>query len=140
MKNDIININVETLLPQRRPFIFIDKLVECTQDFAKTVFNIKPDNILVIDNVLSEAGLMENIAQTCAARIGYLNRKGGKGVSIGVIGSVKNFEIKMLPAANQTIETHIKVLNVFASITMVEAIVKLNDEIIATGEMKVSEQ
>lgn len=138
--SDIISINVETLLPQKRPFIFIDKLVECSQDFAKTVFNIKQDNVLVIDNVLSEAGLMENIAQTCAARIGYLNMKGGKGVNVGVIGNVKDFEIKNLPPANQTIETSIKVLNIFGSITMVEAIVKLNDEIIATGEMKVSEQ
>ena len=52
----------------------VDKLVYCDDNRARTNFLVQEGNILVEDGVLVEAGLVENIAQTAAARSGYLSK------------------------------------------------------------------
>ena len=74
MNIEPIDINVLHLLPQRPPFIMVDKLTYCDPKHAKTVFLVRADNIFCHDGVMEEAGLVENIAQTCAARTGFKQR------------------------------------------------------------------
>ena len=63
------------LIPQRHPFVMIDKLF--FSDAEKTIsgFEIKSDCILCANGTLSEGGLVENIAQTAAAGVGYIFKK-----------------------------------------------------------------
>ena len=53
--------NIETLLPQRAPFVMIDGLMSSTETTTTTSFAIREDNIFVVDGVLLEPGLVENI-------------------------------------------------------------------------------
>ncbi len=64
--------NVLSLIPQRPPFVMIDRLVSSDADIIKTSFKITGDNIFVTDGRFREPGLLENIAQTAAARAGEL--------------------------------------------------------------------
>jgi predicted hotdog family 3-hydroxylacyl-ACP dehydratase len=84
-------VNVAPYIPQRPPVLVVDSFSECNNSLIITEYKIPQDHIFVQDGHLSSAGLIENIAQTCATRIGWLNRD--KPVKIGVIGSVSNLEI-----------------------------------------------
>ena len=71
---DFEDIDILTLLPQRPPFIMIDKLLSCDKIITKTRFLVRKDNIFIEQGRLTSSGLIENIAQTCAARMGYINQ------------------------------------------------------------------
>lgn len=133
------DIDILTLIPQRRPFVMVDRLLSFDEMESSTDFIIKEDNLFCKDGFLIETGIMENIAQTCAARIGYINMyKKKESVKIGVIGSIKDLEIKKLPIVGSTISTRIKVISEIFAITLVEAEVYNNNELIARCEMKIS--
>ncbi len=136
---EIKDIDILSLIPQRRPFVMIDRLLSFNEIESSTDFVIKEDNLFCKNGVLLETGIMENIAQTCAARIGYINMyQKNESVKIGVIGSIKDLEIKKLPKVGSTLLTKVKVVSEVFAITLVEAEVYDNEELIAKCEMKIS--
>lgn len=135
---EIKDIDILTLIPQRRPFVMIDRLLTFDEIESSTDFVIKEDNIFCKDGFFLETGIMENIAQTCAARIGYININNNESVKIGVIGSIKDLVITKLPEVGATLVTKVKVLSEVFAITLVEAEVYDNDKLIAKCEMKIS--
>jgi predicted hotdog family 3-hydroxylacyl-ACP dehydratase len=133
------DIDVRTIIPQQPPFVMIDSLVYFDPVITKTEFRIKPDCLFVEDGVLLEAGLLENIAQTCAARLGYINTVILKGpVRLGFIGAMKSLYVNSLPKINSILETKIEVVNEVFNITLVNATTLCNDEVLVTCEMKIS--
>ena len=128
-------VNVAPYIPQRPPVMVVDTFSECSNSLIITEYNIPQDHIFVQDGHLSSAGLVENIAQTCATRIGWLNRN--KPVKIGVIGSVSNLEIFHLPRVGQNLTTRVDVLSEIFEATVVHAEIKCEGEIIAQCDMKV---
>ena len=135
---EIKDIDILSLIPQRRPFVMIDRLLSFDEIESSTDFVIKEDNIFCKDGLFLETGIMENIAQTCAARIGYININNNESVKIGVIGSIKDLVITKLPEVGATLVTKVKVLSEVFAITLVEAEVYDNDKLIAKCEMKIS--
>jgi len=132
-------INIEELLPQRRPFITIDRMIHFDQVFTCTMLKITADNIFVENNEFTEAGIMENIAQTCAARMGYINKHLQSGnVKIGFIGSIKNLIIEELPKVGDELKTTIEVVSEIFAITIVNAKVEVTDRLMASCEMKIA--
>ena len=128
------DIPLKELIPQRPPFVMIDKLLSCDMTTTTTMLEVREDNIFVVDGHFSAEGLMENIAQTCAARIGYFNES----MKIGVIGAVTNFEIFQTPKVGDLIETTIEVLEEMFQITLVKAVIQRGDETMAQANMKIS--
>jgi len=97
-EQDLRQIDIHELLPQQEPFVMIDTLVHFDQTLTVTETIVRADNIFVDAGYFSATGLMENIAQTCAARIGYVNQYIlKKGIQLGFIGAVRNFEVLGLP-------------------------------------------
>ncbi|MBE6346261.1 MAG: hypothetical protein E7067_03465 [Lentimicrobiaceae bacterium] len=136
---NIKDIDILTLIPQKRPFVMIDRLLSCNDTEATTDLIIKEDNLFCKDGFFLETGIMENIAQTCAARIGYINMyQKDENIKIGVIGSIKDLIITKLPKVGSQLITKIKVLSEVFSITLVEAEVYDNKELLARCEMKIS--
>ena len=131
-KEDILS-----LIPQRPPFIMIDKLLYSNETITRASFLVKEENIFVETGEFCEAGLMENIAQTAAARAGYIARLENKPVSAGYMGAVKNLEIKVLPKINDELITEIKIENQVFDFMLISGSVSCKDKLIATCEMKV---
>lgn len=130
-----MNLLASEYIPQKPPFIMVDNILSCNDMQTVTNFKINENNIFVKDNLLQEAGIIENIAQTCAARIGYLNQQ--QEIRVGVIGAIKNLEIYKLVAVNEILTTTIKtVAEVFDSV-IIDAEIYSNNLIIAKAEMKV---
>lgn len=136
---DFINIDIKQIIPQQPPFIMIDRLVHFDQVFTKTEFKIRPDNLFVENGKFLESGLIENIAQTCAARLGYINTVILKDeVHLGFIGAMKSLYINKLPNVHSTLETTIEVVNEVFNITLVKATTICEGEVLVTCEMKIS--
>lgn len=134
----IQDIPLNELLPQRPPFVMIDRLVSCDDVYAVTELTIREDNIFVEDERLTSSGLIENIAQTCAARIGYLNLKAGGTVKIGVIGAISNLDIIRTPKVGEKLETTIELISEVFQMTLVEAVIRSNGEEIVRANMKIA--
>ncbi|MFS2190328.1 3-hydroxyacyl-ACP dehydratase [Mucilaginibacter sp. Mucisp84] len=129
--------DILTLIPQRPPFVMVDELVSSTDDTTVTTLLVLPDNTLVSDGELSEAGLTENIAQTAAAGAGYAAQQLGKPVQPGFIGAVKNLEVFALPKVGDTIETEVKIENQVFDVTIIKGKITCKDITIAQCEMKI---
>ena len=133
------DIDILKLLPQRPPFVMVDRLLYCDKVVTKTDFLVREDNIFCDNGQLTESGLVENIAQTCASRVGYINLFILKDtVKLGFIGAIRNMEIHRLPKLNELITTQITVVEEVFQMTLVTAQVTIGEELIASSEMKIS--
>lgn len=133
-------IDIHTLLPQQEPFVMVGRLTHFDVEKTVTRTTVKPDNIFVDNGFFTSSGIIENIAQTCAARIGYVNKYIlRKGIQPGFIGAIRNLRLHRLPAAGQEIETAIVTVEEVFGMTLVTATVKSGDnDIIAECEMKIA--
>lgn len=133
------NIDIHELLPQQEPFVMVGKLTAFDEKRTVTETFIKEDNIFVCDGVFSAPGLVENIAQTCAARIGYVNKYIlNKGIQLGFIGAIRNLEITGCPKVGDTITTCVTVIDDVLGMTLANAVVTCNGETLATTEIKIA--
>lgn len=131
---DFTSVNIADLLPQRKPFVMISSLFSCSYERTVARFLIQEDNVFVEDGRLVPEGLVENIAQTCAARIGFINKYIlHKPVSVGYVCALKDFKVQKTPVAGETIETEINLKGEFGTMLMVDAIVKSGGNMLAEG-------
>lgn len=139
MNKDFESINVLKLLPQQPPFIMVDKLIYFDQHKTITSLLVDQNNIFVEDEILTSSGLIENIAQTCAVRMGYINQYIYKdNVKLGFIGSVRNLEIFRYPKIGEELVTSITIIEEVFQMTLVLAEIKVGEETIVTSEMKIA--
>ena len=134
----IEDITLNELLPQRPPFVMIDRLLSSDEVYSVTELLVRENNIFVENERLTASGLIENIAQTCAARIGYINLSKGATVKIGVIGAISNLNIARTPKVGEKLTTTIKLLEEVFQMTLVEAVVMSGDEELVHANMKIA--
>lgn len=121
--------NIESCIPQRAPFVFIDT-IECVgEKVARTRFTIPAECPLVTDDILPLSGLMENAAQTCATRAGD---------TIGYIGAVKQMEVTRFPHVGDTLTTEALVIQEVMNISLMECTTRIGSDIIATTTLKIA--
>lgn len=131
----VFPLSAEALIPQRNPIILVDSLLESDNEKSVSDFEIREDCVFVENGVLVSAGLMENIAQTCALRIGYFNM--GKPIRVGVIGAVKNFSIVAYPQVGEILTTTVTDVLYVDPALVVNAEIRVGDKLVASCEMKV---
>ncbi|MBL7858705.1 MAG: 3-hydroxyacyl-ACP dehydratase [Cyclobacteriaceae bacterium] len=124
-------------IPQRPPMVMIDQLLEASDHHSVTRFTIASDNIFLRDGYFAEPGLVENIAQTAAAQVGYRCALKNIPVPIGFIASVKALKIVSLPLQNSSITTSVNVTNQILDITVVQGKVEQNGQVLCSCEMKI---
>ncbi len=132
-------IDIHELLPQREPFVMVGRLLHFDMERTVTRTEVGEGNIFVDSGVWSASGIIENIAQTCAARIGYVNKYIlKKGIQLGFIGAIRNMNLYRRPAVGEVVETSIVTIEEIFGMTLVNATVKVGDELIAEAEMKIA--
>lgn len=127
---------VEQLLPQKFPFVMVDKMFSYTETEIVSGLKIQEDNIFFHNGILVESGLIEHMAQSVALHTGYEFFLKKEIAPTGYIGSIKNVEIKELPKLHDEIKTTVTILQQFAGITLVDVVTTLDDVKIAFGQMK----
>jgi 3-hydroxymyristoyl/3-hydroxydecanoyl-(acyl carrier protein) dehydratase len=141
MNIDLAAIPLTDLLPQASPFLFVDKIIDFNyKTYACTTSFLITENCLLIeDNCLTEAGLLENIAQTCATQIGFVNKYIlKKDIQIGFIGAVKNVKIATFARLGEMLETHIEMVTEFADMKIANCTVCVGNHVVAEGEIKLA--
>lgn len=129
--------NIESLIPQKPPFVMIDTLISFNDTSTITGFRVRADNIFVEHGIFKEPGLVENIAQTAAARAGYISKKEHKPVEVGYIGSVNNLQVFALPKTGDELITEITIENRIFDVTLISGRITCNEELVAQCNMKI---
>jgi predicted hotdog family 3-hydroxylacyl-ACP dehydratase len=127
---------VENLLPQKFPFVMVDTMHAYTETSLISGLKIQADNIFAVNNSFLEAGLIEHMAQSVALHTGYQFFLKNETAPTGYIGSIKEIAIKKLPEVNDNIRSEVTILQEFAGVTLVDIVTFLNNEEIASGQMK----
>ncbi len=125
------------LIPQRPPIVMVDCFFGIKEDRSYSGLTVTADNIFCEAGKLQEAGLIEHIAQSAAARIGFLYTQQGKEVPLGFIGSVDKLKIYSLPDVGQKLLTEITVVQEVFDITLISAQVKADEKLTAECRMKI---
>ena len=128
--------NIISFIPQKPPFVMVDKLLFVDDHSTRSSFLINADNVFVKNNLFQEAGLLENIAQTAALGAGYMAKAEHKPVAVGYIGAIKDLEIFNLPKVNDELITEITIENKILDVTVISGKVWHNNNLLAQCEMK----
>ena len=130
-------IPILNILPQRPPFVFVDALLHYDPEQTRTSFRIPEDALFVEDGRLCTAGLVENMAQSAAARTGYVARYIlHVPVTIGYIGDVRKLRVLRHPRVGETLETTVFVRQDIFGITLTDIEVRSAGELLACASMK----
>lgn len=133
------SISLDELLPQRPPFIMVDRLLHYEEKRVVSETVVQASNIYVENGVMQAYGLIENIAQTCAARIGYINKYIlKKGIQIGFIGSLKSLEVESLPRIGEVITTEISIQDEVLGMILASANLMVNGKTLVKTELKIA--
>lgn len=130
-------MDILELIPQRAPMVMVDELEGVAGEESKSSLTVRDGNIFVDGGVMSECGLIEHIAQSAAARVGYLSKSKGEDVPIGYIGAVNDFSLVEHPRTGDRIETTITVLQEVMNITLIEARCEVDGRVVARCKMKI---
>ena len=130
-------MEVKLIIPQREPIIMIDEIVNHSDVKTTTSLTINKTNIFVEENIFQSSGLIENMAQSSAARMGIQTNKEGNKPLLGYIASIKNLMVNRLPEVGEKILTEIIIVNKINNIIVVKAESRVKDTIIANCELKV---
>jgi predicted hotdog family 3-hydroxylacyl-ACP dehydratase len=129
--------NIENYIPQRPPVVMVHELVMVSEDTAVSKFFVEPDNIFVENNLLTEAGLIENIGQTAAAHSGYLHHSQDLPAPRGFMAAVKNLIVYDLPVIHSGLETKVVITNRVFDIVIVRGVVHQGQKELCRCEMKI---
>ena len=124
-------------LPHRPPFVMIDEIALVDEQTVRSGFTILPDNVLVEDGYFTEAGLIENLAQTAGAGTGFRSYEEGKSPTLGYIGALKDLRIFALPQVGQTLETEIIFVHQVMQALIVKGSIQSEGKVLITCELKI---
>lgn len=131
------DIDIIKIIPQRPPFVMIDKLIYSDAKCGRGKLFIQETNLLCKNGFFREAGIIEFIAQTAAAHMGYFQISEKQKVREGYIGAVKNLIINYLPLVNTEIQSEIVVDTEIMGYTIVIGKVIQENNLLAECEMRI---
>lgn len=128
-------MTIETLLPHRAPMLLLDALTECTESTATATICFAADHFAVADGRVLEPALVECVAQTVAAGMGYRARGQTGGPRIGMLTIVSDFQILSRPHAGQTLKIETRELRRLGPMLMVAGAISCDGQLIASGNL-----
>lgn len=138
MNKNLSNIPITDLIPQRPPFVMVDRLISCCITDAVTELTVRPDNIFCDNDNLSQPGMLENMAQSCAAKMGWLNMTRNEAVKIGMIGEIKNCKFVRQPKVGERVTTYVHIVEDIFNLTLATVTMKIGEEILASTTIKIA--
>lgn len=128
---------IEKLVPQREPILMVHELLVQEETKSVSRFEVEADNLFVENGKLQAPGLTENIAQTAAARAGYVSFTTNEPPKIGFIGAISKLVIHNLPEVGAHIETTVEEISAFMNVSVIKGYNTYNGQLLAECEMKI---
>jgi predicted hotdog family 3-hydroxylacyl-ACP dehydratase len=129
--------NILNFIPQRDPICLVHSIYACNDEMTKTGFVVEKDHYFVNNGCLTEAGVIENLAQSCAAGAGYNASLKNMPPKVGFIANIKDLVIHTLPKINSEVITEVALKAFVMNVTLVIVKSTCNGEPIAECEMKI---
>ncbi len=124
------------LIPQKAPFVMVDKLLHFEKNKVVAGLTISEANIFTQNKKFTAPGLIEHMAQTVALYTGYQFFLKKEDAPTGYIGAIKKAEIFDLPFIGKDLKTTVIILHDIMGVTLVTAEIECDGKIIASSEMK----
>lgn len=102
--------DISRYIPQRPPFVMIDRLLAAGPDGFEADFRILPDNIFLEKDMLREFALIEHMAQCAAAGIAWLSRHSKQKPANGFMGGISKLKIHALPKSGELLSSHMHIV------------------------------
>ena len=133
--------DIKRLIPQREPFIMVDRFEECDGNSAATALSVSPNNYFILpDDTMAETGLIEHLAQSCSAFAGYqaMSKASPSGTPpVGLIGEVKHFECHRRPRLGERLQSTVTFGISFGNVTLATGQTFVDEELIAEIQLKI---
>ena len=132
--------DIKKLIPQREPFIMVDGFEEGEDNNnAVTTLSVCPSNYFMLpDGTMSETGLIEHLAQSCSALLGfYALKQASKHPPVGLIGEVMHFNCHRRPKLGERIKSTITFGMTFGNVTLATGQAFVDEEMIADINLKI---
>ena len=131
---------IKKLIPHREPMIMVDSFFGIDEGVSYSGLTVTEDNIFVENGHLSEAGVIEHIAQSAAAHAGFVSLADNKPAALGFIGAVNKCKILTLPRLNDKLFTSVKIENELFGIMLIRCHVHVDGNLTSECMMKISIQ
>ncbi len=132
-----MNAAIEQLIPHRAPMRWIDALTECTDTTAAATAIFGAEHFAVENGAVLETALVECVAQTAAAALGWRAQTGGKtgAASNGMLIAVTNFRIESRVSAGQVIRIEISERKRLGPMLMISGAITCEGKLVASGDL-----
>lgn len=127
--------DVRRYIPQRDPFVFVSGLEEHSEVSSLTFFKVTDECPLVDGGRLSETGIVEFVAQSCALHLGYASPED---TGIGFIGALSSFRFGAAPAVGDVLTCRVEMKGRYDNLVMATGTVTCGDDFVAEGSIKIS--
>lgn len=127
---------VESLIPQKKPFIMVDKLLFFSEEKVVSGLTVSEENIFTNSKTFTAPGVIEHMAQTVALYTGYQYFLKNLPAPTGYIGAIKKVEIFELPKVSDELITTVKILHEILGVTLVQIETLNSGVVVASSEMK----
>jgi predicted hotdog family 3-hydroxylacyl-ACP dehydratase len=119
---------------------WLDSLVECTDTTAVGTASFNAGHFAVTNGKISEAALVECVAQTVAAALGERARARGHSANAGIgntgmLAAVSNFQIHSPPPLDKPLRIEVRELKRFGPMLLVAGAISCEGQPIASGEL-----
>ena len=106
---------------------------------AATTLSVSSNNYFILpDDTMAETGLIEHLAQSCAALSGYLAlSRASERPPVGLIGEVKHFECLRRPRVGERLKSVVTFSFTFGNVTLATGQAFVEEELIADIQLKI---
>ena len=138
MKKDLtLPVSASELIPHKPPIRLVDRIIEYKKNWGIVEAVIKPDSFLLNDNgEFDNTAMIELMAQSIAVIKGYENQLDDKPVQNGFLVGGRNVQCTGKVFSGDLLRISIGKVGGIEGFTVVDGEVKRNDEIIASGRIK----
>ena len=131
-------LKIEELIPQRAPMVLVDMFDGIDEEeVSHTQLTVRAESLFVEAGCLTECGLIEHMAQSAAARVGWSCLEEKRAVPIGYIGAVSHFTAHRLPGIGSCLHTALRIVQQVGPVSLAELTVEADGEPIAEGWLKI---
>lgn len=142
MQNSNTITDIASLIPQRDPIMMLDSFACIDERNCSSSLEIREGNIFVNERgVLAQEGILEHVAQSAAAWLGYKRLQEGKKVTLGFIGDIRKCSyVGAMPVVGDTVHTNIRIVSELGDIFMISATTSVNGQDVVVCSMKLASE
>ena len=137
-QEDPLETNPLELIPQRPPMVLVDRFEGIDAEGVSTTgYTVVPAGLFIAGGRMSECGIIEHMAQSAAARIGWCCRAEGRPVPVGFIGAVSRLELHDLPRTGVHLRTRLRIVQEIGPLSLAEVRTEADGRPLAEGNLKI---